>query len=95
MAKEWGVPPLKALGSPLARNSWTEADRMLAHAYTLDTKILRCPCGCGGYSDVTLTSDGWHEVETVICDAKRAMDEHRKESEPEPGEVAYPVFVEN
>lgn len=93
VARKWGTTPLTMLGSPLASKDWSEADRLLAHALEIDQVLSRCPCGCGGYADQTLKSDGWHEVETVRCDAKAELDEHHKNNKPEPGEIAFPVYV--
>lgn len=71
----------------------SEANRLLAMAYVIHESEDRCPCGCGGLVDVTLEVDGFHEVEVVYCDARRAMDQYNKDNpDPEPGEVRFPVY---
>lgn len=68
---------------------------LLAHASEINETLSRCPCGCGGYADVTTTSDGAHVVETFYCDARRAMQQDAKENpDREPGVVPYPVPAE-
>lgn len=71
---------------------WSEADRFLAQALTLHDASL-CPCGCGGYADVTLEHDGYHEIKILQCDARAELDRYAKDNpEPEPGELRVPVF---
>lgn len=81
------------LDSPLASDRWSEADTALAHAHEIEQTFTRCPCGCGGYADVTLTSDGCHEMQELRCDAKATADEDAKDREPEPGVMRFPVYV--
>ena len=92
-AREWGTRPLVMLGSPLAGDDWSEADRFLAQALTLHDADI-CPGGCGHYLDETSVIDGWHEVKTIVCDACQARDmdrEERKDDPPVPGALAYVV----
>lgn len=83
-AREWGVRPMVMLGVPAA--DWSEADRFLAQALTLHDKDL-CPGGCGHYLDETSEMDGWHEVDSITCDACRARDEDQ--TKPQPGELRF------
>ena len=89
-AREWGQTPRHMLDmAPLARS---EVDRLLMQALTLHD-ASKCPCGCGGYADVTLTVDGWHDTKRARCDARAAMDEERKANPEEPGEMLYAVYT--
>lgn len=84
------------LRSPLAGEVWTEADADLAHASEIYENFDRCPCGCGGFADETLTADGGHSTESLYCDARAAMDRERAENqERDPGVFAFPVKVES
>lgn len=92
-AKEWGKPPRIFLGG-LPDSDWSEVDTVLATALSIHDAELLCPCGCGGYRDHTLESDGWHEARVLTCDARRALDEHRDEGEPlGPGEFLIPAWT--
>ena len=89
-AREWRVPPRRMLGMrPLDQS---EVDRLLMLALTLHD-LDKCPCGCGGYADVTLAVDGWHDADSVTCDARRAMDEHRKAQPEQPGELLFARYT--
>lgn len=83
-AREWGAQPMDMLGIP--SRPWSEANRFLAQALTLHDKDL-CPGGCGHYLDETCDVDGWHEVDSVYCDACRARDDNQ--DKPQPGELRY------
>ena len=93
-AKEWGRPPLSMLeGRP--RPDWSEDDVLLATALTIHDAELRCPCGCGGYSDVTIGTDGWHDVAEIRCDARAAIEMHQRDAkgERDPGTFLVPVYT--
>lgn len=78
------------LGLPAVERS--EVDRLLMQALTIHDKG-KCPCGCGFYLDETSQTDGWHEVKTIRCDAKAAMDQWQKDNpNPEPGLIPYVIF---
>lgn len=81
------------LDSPLASTSWSEADTALAHAHEIEQTFARCPCGCGGYADITLKSDGCHEMEMVRCDAKATADADAETRKTQPGELWFPRYV--
>lgn len=70
----------------LSSQPWSEANRYLAQALTLWERD-KCPGGCGHYLDETSEMDGWHEVESIVCDACRARDESK--GEPGPGELRW------
>lgn len=73
---------------------WSEADTVLATALSIHDRELRCPCGCGGYADITLESDGFHDVEEIRCDARAALDEYQRSAkELEPGVILVPVYT--
>lgn len=81
------------LGSPFASEVWTEADADLAHASEIYETFDRCPCGCGGFADETLTADGRHGVERLRCDARAAMQADAKENKDlDPGVFSFPVL---
>lgn len=87
-ARDWGQRPTVILGTA-SGEGWSEADRLLATARTLDDQA-RCPCGCGHYRDVTLAADGYHEVATVTCDVRAALDQYDKDHPKRaPGEIRY------
>jgi len=91
-AREWGEKPRYMLGLPAVDRS--EVDRLLMLALTIHDAD-KCPCGCGGYADVTLEVDGWHEAAAKRCDARRAMEDYRKEHpNAEPGELVYAYLDE-
>lgn len=73
---------------------WSEADRFLAIAWSLDKQAL-CPGGCGHYLDETLDSSGEHSVKHEICGAceARDLDRDERKSEPSvPGELTVVVL---
>lgn len=94
-AQLWGgVRPtsLISTGRPTV-GDWSEADRLLAIAWSLDRAAL-CPGGCGHYLDETLESSGEHTVEHKLCGACEARDldrEERKNEPPVPGELTIVV----
>lgn len=79
---------MEMLGFP--SRPWSEANRLLAQALTLHDKDL-CPGGCGHYLDETCEEDGFHEAETLICDACAARERLTGDPERkrEPGELVF------
>lgn len=94
-AQLWaGVRPtaLMSTGVPTT-GDWSEADRLLAVAWSLD-KAAMCPGGCGHYLDETLESSGEHSIKHEICGAceARDLDRDERKSEPSvPGELTVVV----
>lgn len=71
---------------------WSEADRLLAIAWSLDKQAL-CPGGCGQYLDESTEHDAsMYDMERMVCGACEARDMDRDEHKSEPpvmGELAY------
>lgn len=96
-AQSWGgVRPtsLMSTGIPTT-GDWSEADRLLAVAKSLDEQD-KCPCGCGFYRDESIGEDneGWFDRRATVCWARAAMDRRGDEKAP-PGELVYAVRAED
>lgn len=78
------------------RKSLPESDALLLHAYSL-YKASLCPCGCGFPKAMTLDPDADGSVEvddSQVCEVRRALDEWRTQSDPQPGVLPVPVLDE-
>lgn len=62
---------------------WGETDLMLTSARKL-LKALLCGCGCGQYADESHDPNSRYEVDTSICKAGEALEQHRELNEKPP-----------
>lgn len=90
-AKEWGKPPSMFLGG--GAGEWTIRDSIAALGYQLYQRTLCPECGQTMEKCRGAANDGWYEVESDVCFAKKAIVEHQNTEgyQPEPGELLYPV----
>lgn len=91
-ARAYQQPPTAWVGGD---GAWTDRDRTITLAHTIYEASL-CP-ECGYPREVCRSGEHGFDIGHETCHAKARIDQHRQDqakskTEPEPGEVIFPVL---